>query len=172
MTTKTALKQAGAKMTFPTRNDIPKRTRDTMVALLNQQLADTLDLYVQTKQAHWNVKGLNFMQLHLLFDQLAEEVFPFIDLIAERATALGGTAQGTVRMAAKCATLPEFPLEINQDREVLEVMAERFAQYGATTRAAIEKAEEAEDQDTMDIFVEVSRTIDKDLWFIEAHLQE
>ena len=85
---------------FETRNDIPHRTRETMITLLNQQLADTFDLYSQTKQAHWNVKGLAFYQLHLLFDEVAGSIFEYVDMIAERVTALGGYATGTARMAA------------------------------------------------------------------------
>jgi starvation-inducible DNA-binding protein len=97
---------------FATRNDIPHRTRATMITLLNQQLADTFDLYSQTKQAHWNVKGINFYQLHLLFDEAAESNFEYVDMIAERVTALGGYAQGTARMAAASSRLAEFPTDL------------------------------------------------------------
>jgi starvation-inducible DNA-binding protein len=93
-----------AEPTFPTHLDLPEAARETLIQLLNARLADTADLYSQIKQAHWNVKGPNFFQLHILFDQLAGEVFPFIDLLAERATALGGVARGTVRMAAGSST--------------------------------------------------------------------
>ena len=154
-----------------TRNDINHKVRITMVELLNRQLADTLDLYSQTKQAHWNVKGMHFMQLHLLFDQLAEGLIGYVDMIAERATALGGTAQGTVRMAAAESRLPEFPPNIVEGKQIVAVLAERYAQYAATTREAIDLALEHEDEDTGDLFIEVSRAIDKNLWFLEAHLQ-
>ena len=95
-----------ATATLPTHIDLPETDREPLIELLNKRLADTADLYSQVKQAHWNVKGLDFFQLHQLFDQLAGEVFPYIDLIAERATALGGVATGTVRMAAASSTLP------------------------------------------------------------------
>ncbi|MCA9908493.1 MAG: DNA starvation/stationary phase protection protein Dps [Anaerolineae bacterium] len=156
---------------FTTRNDLPQRVRATMVDMLNQQLADVFDLYSQTKQAHWNVKGMQFMQLHELFDSLAGTVLGYVDMIAERATALGGYAQGTARMAAEHSTLEEFPEQIVEGKQVLEVLAERYAQFAASTRAAIETALEHEDQDTADLMIEVSRDIDKALWFIEAHLQ-
>ncbi|MCL4249808.1 MAG: DNA starvation/stationary phase protection protein Dps [Anaerolineae bacterium] len=156
---------------FTTRNDLPQRVRTTIVALLNQQLADVFDLYSQTKQAHWNVKGMQFMQLHELFDSLAGTVLGYVDMIAERATALGGYAQGTARMAAQHSTLEEFPAEIVEGKQVVEVLAERYAQFAASTRAAIETALEHEDQDTADLMIEVSRDIDKALWFLEAHLQ-
>lgn len=156
---------------FTTRNDLPQRVRTTIVALLNQQLADVFDLYSQTKQAHWNVKGMQFMQLHELFDSLAGTVLGYVDMLAERATALGGYAQGTARMAAQHSTLEEFPEQIVEGKQVVEVLAERYAQFAASTRAAIETALEHEDQDTADLMIEVSRDIDKALWFLEAHLQ-
>src|SRR5260370_41843776 len=95
---------------FKTRIELPEKDRHALIGLLNQRLADTADLYSQNKQAHWNVKGPNFFQLHELFDQLASDVFPFIDMIAERVTALGGLATGTVRMSASNSALPESPL--------------------------------------------------------------
>lgn len=157
--------------TFDTRNDLPHQVRATMVTLLNQQLADTFDLYSQIKQAHWNVKGMHFMQLHLLFDELAGDVLEYVDMLAERATALGGTALGTARLAAANSHLPEFPLDLNTDKQFVALMAERFANYAATTRAAIDNAAEHGDQSTSDLFTEISRAIDKQLWFLEAHLQ-
>jgi starvation-inducible DNA-binding protein len=155
---------------FETRNDIPAEVRSEMVQLLNQQLADTFDLYSQTKQAHWNVKGKDFFQLHELFDELAESIFPFIDLIAERATALGGKATGTARMAAGNTRLPEFP-DISDGMECLHTLAERFSRLASTTRKGIDEAQESDDLDTADLLTEVSRQLDKDLWFLEAHLQ-
>jgi starvation-inducible DNA-binding protein len=143
-----------------------------MITLLNQQLADTFDLYSQTKQAHWNVKGMNFIQLHKLFDDLAEDILKYVDEIAERATALGGYAEGTARMAAANSTLPEFPTEIVDGRQVVEVLAERYAKYAASSRAAIETAMEDEDQATADLFIEISRAMDQHLWFLEAHLHD
>jgi starvation-inducible DNA-binding protein len=157
---------------FITGNDLRPKTREQMVGLLNQQLADTFDLYSQTKQAHWNVKGMNFIALHELFDQLAGELIGFVDMIAERATALGGLAQGTARLAAKASTLRETGADIVADKPVVEALAALFADYAKSTRAAIDKAEQAGDRDTADLFTEVSRAIDKDLWFLEAHLQK
>ena len=160
-----------AHHTFATHNDLPQRLRNTLLPLLNQQLADTFDLYSQVKQAHWNVKGMDFIQLHLLFDQIASSVIEHVDLIAERATALGGTALGTTRMAAATSHLPEYPAEIVEGKQVLEVLVQRFAYYAAATRTAITTASEHGDQGTADLFTEISRAVDKNLWFLEAHLQ-
>jgi starvation-inducible DNA-binding protein len=159
------------KKTFSTQNDLPAETRKKMVDLLNRQLADTFDLFSQTKQAHWNVKGAQFYQLHELYDALAGELLAYVDLIAERATALGGAAQGTVRMAAGVARLPDFPAGGIDSLPSVDALAKRFAALAATTRKAIDTAEQAEDMDTADLFTEVSRGLDKSLWFLEAHLQ-
>ena len=161
-----------SKKMYRTRVDLPLEIRDQLVTLLNQQLADTFDLYSQTKQAHWNVKGSEFFQLHELYDKLAGELTAYVDLIAERATALGGAAEGTVRMAASASRLPDYSGDGVGSHESVELLAERYAGLAATTRAAIDKSTELGDADTADLFTEVSRGLDKSLWFLEAHLQE
>ena len=160
-----------AARTFKTRIDLPADRREKLIALLNQHLADTTDLYTQSKQAHWNVKGPQFHQLHELFDELAEQLREYVDLIAERATALGGMALGTVRMAAGASRLEEYPLTARGSMQHVEALADRFAALAATTRAAIEAAEKLGDADSADLLTDVSRGLDKGLWFLEAHLQ-
>ncbi|GAB5492457.1 MAG: DNA starvation/stationary phase protection protein Dps [Phototrophicaceae bacterium] len=156
---------------FKTRIDIPENTRVQLIELLNQHLADLFDLYSQTKQAHWNVRGIHFMQLHELFDELAGQLPEFTDMVAERANSLGGYAMGTARMSAENSRLPEFPTDVVDGTEMVEVLADRWATYAASARDAIAKAEELEDIDTSDLFTGISRAVDKSLWFIEAHLQ-
>ncbi|MEH2290190.1 DNA starvation/stationary phase protection protein Dps [Nostoc sp.] len=156
---------------YPTRIDIPAEARVQIVVLLNQSLAATSDLKTQAKQAHWNVKGTDFYQLHLLFDEIAGELEEFIDLIAERVTALGGYAFGTVRAAASNSILPEYPLDILDGKDHVTALADRFASYAKHLRQAINKTDELGDLDTADLYTEISRTIDKRLWFLEAHLQ-
>jgi starvation-inducible DNA-binding protein len=159
------------ELAFSTRNDLSREVRVRMIALLNQQLADTFDLYSQTKQAHWNVKGAQFFQLHELFDKLAAELLSFVDVIAERATSLGGLALGTVRMSAANSQLPECELEITDGLPTVEALAERYAAVAASTRQAIDAADGQGDANSADLFTEVSRGLDKSLWFLEAHLQ-
>ena len=159
------------KRTFSTRIDIVEASREELVQLLNARLADTFDLYSQLKQAHWNVKGSDFIQLHKLYDDVAETVLEYVDMIAERATALGGLALGTARMAAAASTLDEYPVGAVDGMDTVSAIADRLAAYGASVRAAIEAAVDLHDQDTADLFTEVSRAIDKHLWFVEAHLQ-
>ena len=153
-----------------TRNDLKGKLRDSMTALLNRQLIDTLDLYTQVKQAHWNIKGPHFIALHELFDKLAEDLEGPVDDIAERVTALGGIARGTARMVARESRLPELPGDSFDGMAVVAALADRYAVLGASTRAAIETAGTAGDADTSDLFTGVSRGLDKALWFLEAHL--
>jgi starvation-inducible DNA-binding protein len=155
-----------------TRIDIPADARAKLVDLLNRQLADSLDLYSQTKFAHWNVKGSDFIQLHQLFDEVAAHVLEFTDLIAERATTLGGTANGTARTAAANSTLSEFPANKLQGMDAVEALAKQVAAYAAGTRRAMQESEALVDMTTNDLFTEISRQVDKDLWFLEAHLQK
>ena len=159
------------KLQFKTRNDLSQAVRQSMTTLLNQHLADLSDLYSQTKQAHWNVRGIDFMQLHELFDKLAEAQPEHIDMIAERVGNLGGVALGTVRMAAGASRLPELDTDISEGKAMLTAVANCYAAYAKLAREAIDEAQKAEDLDTADIFTEISRLIDQQLWFIEAHLQ-
>jgi starvation-inducible DNA-binding protein len=156
---------------FETAVDIPASTRAGMIALLNQTLADSMDLFSQTKQAHWNVKGPNFYQLHLLFDELAEHREDEADLLAERATALGGYATGTVRMAAADSRLPEMSTDIDNGMDYVQALVSRYGTLANSVRAGIDAADKAGDMDTADLLTEISRQLDKDLWFLQAHVQ-
>lgn len=142
-----------------------------MISLLNARLADAADLKMQMKQAHWSVKGSDFIQLHELFDQVAARVDVQVDDIAERAVQLGGVALGTTRLAAAASTLPEYPFDLNDGIAHAGAVADRLGLYGACLRDAIEKATDAGDLGTADLFTAISREVDKDLWFVEAHLQ-
>jgi starvation-inducible DNA-binding protein len=155
----------------PTRIDIPAETRIKVIELLNEALAYSLDLKTQAKQAHWNVKGLDFYQLHELFDELAGELEEYIDLIAERVTALGGVAMGTVRVAATASGLPEYPFDILDGKDHITALADRYAPYAKLIRTGIEQTDDLGDADTADLFTEISRGVDMRLWFLEAHLQ-
>ena len=155
---------------FYTRHDLKEDVREQIVAFLNEVLGSTLDLYSQTKQAHWNVKGKDFYQLHLMFDEFATEVEEFTDLVAERITALGGTANGTVRQAAGSSFLKEYPHHAVDGKEHVAALADRYAAYGKVVRDGIDQMDELGDKDSADMLTEISRTIDKRLWFIESHL--
>ena len=156
---------------FKTKNDIPETTRVKVVELLNARLADCIDLQTQTKQAHWNIKGPNFIALHELFDQINEDVEDYVDDIAERAVQLGGIAEGTARTVVKRSALAEYPAKAVDGRSHVEALSAALAAFGAAARKGIDQANELGDLDTADLFTEISRGIDKWLWFVEAHLQ-
>jgi starvation-inducible DNA-binding protein len=156
---------------IPTQNNLPAPTRLEMIELLNQQLADAIDLGLQAKQAHWNVKGPHFVALHELFDKVAEEIEEFIDSIAERAVELGGVALGTAQVVAKSSRLPAYSPSILTGKEHVTELSNALATFGATARAAIDSAAKAGDAGTADLFTEVSRGVDKLLWLAEVHVQ-
>lgn len=155
---------------FKTSIDIPEKRRVELIALLNARLADTLDLKLQTKHAHWNVKGPQFQQLHELFDAIATRLEEHSDLIAERITALGGMANGTTRQIAAASTLAEYDLHATAGTEHVRALASRLSRLAAAVRAAIDESTRLGDLSTADLFTEISRAADKDLWFLEAHL--
>ncbi len=154
-----------------TRIDLAAKTRARMITLLNARLADALDLQMQAKQAHWNVKGSNFIALHELFDQVAGDVETYADDIAERITSLGGTAMGTVRIAAETSSLEQYPLEISDGTAHVDALSTALADYGKKIRKNIDETDDLGDKDTADLYTGVSRGIDKLLWFVEAHNQ-
>lgn len=156
---------------YSTHIDIPATTRKPVTELIQQQLVDTLDLYTQTKQAHWNVKGPNFIALHELFDRLAGELEGHVDDLAERINALGGVPVGTARAVAATSRLPEIALGGLHGGDALKALVERYALLGASTRKAIEVGSNLGDADTSDLFTGISRGLDKSLWLLEAHLQ-
>ena len=156
---------------YETENDISQNRRVEINALLNQRLADAVDLQTQMKQAHWNVKGPHFIGLHELFDKIDEAVEAYVDLIAERIVQLGGIAEGTARIAAGRSRLEEYPLAIADGSAHVEAVSKALSTFGHEARNSIDQADELGDADTSDLFTEVSRGIDKWLWFVEAHSQ-
>jgi starvation-inducible DNA-binding protein len=154
-----------------TKNDIPEKDRTRVIEVLNARLADGIDLYMQTKQAHWNVKGKQFIALHELFDKVAEAVEEGIDEMAERAVALGGTAVGTVQAVSAATKMAPYPLGISSGDDHVEALSSALATFGAAARKAIETTDDIGDKDTADLFTGISREIDKLLWMVEAHQQ-
>src|SRR5436309_2249622 len=156
---------------YPTKNDLPESTRRAMIELCNARLADAIDLQSQTKQAHWNVKGPNFIALHQLFDRISEDAEENVDEIAERVVQLGGVAEGTVRMAAKRTSLSEYPTNTVDGRSHVEALSSVMAAFGKSVRRVVAEANNLGDLDTAEMFTEISCGIDKWLWLVEAHQQ-
>jgi starvation-inducible DNA-binding protein len=155
----------------PTQNDLPETVRKQVIALLNARLADAVDLATQCKQAHWNVKGPNFIALHELFDDVHEHVQEHVDEIAERVVALGGTALGTLPVVSKATSLPAYPTDVFDGMAHVEALSRALASFAKAVRAAIDASDEAGDAVTADLFTGVAAEVDKDLWFVEAHRQ-
>lgn len=154
----------------PTKNDIPLDVRKSVIVLLNDCLADLLDLQLQAKQAHWNVKGPTFIALHELFDTIAEELEDHVDDVAERVASLGGIAEGTATAVAGRSKLPTYSLSITKGHDHVDALSTALAVAGKAIRAAIEKSAALNDADTADLLTGISRDLDKKLWFVESHL--
>jgi starvation-inducible DNA-binding protein len=157
---------------YRTENNLPSNTKTASINLLNARLAEAIDLALLTKQAHWNIKGPQFIALHEMIDGFRTEIDTHVDTLAERVVQLGGTALGTVQTVAKATTLAPYPTDIHQSKDHLAALIERYGKVANAARAAIDEADEAGDADTADIFTAYSRALDKALWFLEAHTQE
>jgi starvation-inducible DNA-binding protein len=156
---------------YPTKNDLPETSRVEAIDLLNQRLADCIDLQTQCKQAHWNVKGPTFIALHKLFDEVNEDVEEYVDLIAERIVQLGGIAEGTARIVAERSALIDYPLGLSTGEEHVAALSDALSEFGRTARLGIDEMNDLEDADSADILTEISRGVDKWLWFVEAQQQ-
>lgn len=157
---------------YLSKNDLPSNTKAVSISILNTRLADAIDLALLTKQAHWNIKGPNFIALHEMIDGFRSELDEHVDTMAERVVQLGGTALGTTQTVAGSTTLAPYPTDIYSSMDHLAALIERYARMASSVRAAIDATAEAGDADTADLFTAFSRALDKQLWFLEAHVQE
>lgn len=154
-----------------TMNPISENIRGSMVELLQTHLATAVDITYQTKQAHWNVKGMNFIAVHELFDDLHEETEEYVDTIAERLTAIGGQAHGTVQAASENSLLDPYPLDLVKSEDHLKRLTESYAKWSAAVAEGIEEASEAGDPLTEDLLTAIGRGLDKGIYFMESHFQ-
>ena len=157
---------------IPTKNDLKSNTKTASIELLNARLADAIDLALISKQAHWNVKGPQFIAIHEMLDGFRTELDGHVDTMAERAVQLGGTAHGTSQDVSKASTLKPYPADIHKTKDHLAALIDRYAAMAKSVRKAIDESDEAGDAGTVDIFTAFSRSLDKSLWFLEAHVQE
>ena len=156
----------------PTRTKLDSNARSVAIDVLNKRLADGLDLALITKQAHWNLKGPQFIGVHMMLDGFRTEQDDLTDKMAERITALGGTAFGTTQDITRDSQLQPYPTNIYKIADHLAALIDRYSVYANAVRQNIDETDEAGDPDTADLLTEVSRAIDKQLWFLEAHVQE
>ena len=155
-----------------TRNHLASNAKAVAIALLNERLADGIDLALITKQSHWNLKGPQFIAIHEMLDGFRTEQDEWNDTMAERIVQLGGTAFGTTQSVAAASNLSPYPTDVYAIADHLAALIDRYAAFGNALHGNIDQSAEAGDADTADIFTEVSRGIDKQLWFLEAHVQE
>ncbi|MBD0270806.1 MAG: DNA starvation/stationary phase protection protein Dps [Acetobacteraceae bacterium] len=156
--------------TGSTRNDVPSNAKKASIEILQGCLVDSVDLYNATRQAHWNVKGPHFGELHRLFEEFYNALHTSSDDLAERVVQLGGTANGTTQVLAKDTRLKPYPTDLYAGMEHVKALADRYAQVAKTLREGIDQTDEAGDADTADLLTEQSRAMDKMLWMLEAHL--
>ena len=152
-----------------TTNDLPSNAKAVTIELLNARVADGIDLSLATKQAHWNLRGPQFIAVHEMLDGFRAELDGHVDTMAERTVQLGGVALGTIQAVARKSELTAYPTDIHSIPDHLAALIERYGQLANAVRANIDQASEAGDADTADIFTGVSRSLDKALWFLEAH---
>lgn len=158
--------------THHTQNDLADNAKKTAIDLLNKRLADTIDLALLTKQAHWNLKGRNFIAVHEMLDMFRATIDKHVDIIAERAAQLGGQPAGTTQAVEKATSIAPYPVDLSAVDDHLKALAERYATAANEMRESIDQADDAGDADTADIFTAASRDLDKALWFIEAHIEK
>jgi len=156
---------------YKTHNDLSSNAKSISIGVLNARLADAIDLALLTKQAHWNIKGPQFIALHEMIDGFRTELDEHVDTMAERVVQLGGTALGTTQAVSAGSTLAPYPTDIYAADDHLVALIERYGKLASAARAAIDETANAGDADTADLFTALSRALDKSLWFLEAHLQ-
>lgn len=164
--------QRRANLRRVTWNDLPEETRTELVELLNVRLAQTIDLRLHAKQAHWNLRGPRFIALHELFDQVASAGSSFQDLLGERIAQLGGYAAGTLEAVTQATELMSYPIDISREDEHVQYVADALSRVASSTRSAIRTAEHQGDPATADILIEITKEADKLLWFVESHIEE
>lgn len=156
---------------YRTTNDLESDAKRVSIAVLNARLADSIDLALLTKHAHWNIKGPQFIALHEMIDGFRTEIDSHVDTVAERAVQLGGIAMGTTQVVAMESRLAAYPTDISSTQDHLKALIARYSQVANSVRAAIDETDEAGDKDTADILTGYSRALHKALWFLEAHTQ-
>ena len=155
-----------------TQNDTKSNAKQVSISTLSDRLADGIDLMLSIKQAHWNLKGPSFIGIHLMLDNFHKDFDEYNDMVAERITQLGGTAKGTSAAVIETSKLAPYPLDIYKIADHLAALIDRYGAYANAVRKNIDDVDDAGDAGTADLLTEISRAVDKQLWFLEAHVQE
>lgn len=152
--------------------DLSHNVRNDVIAILNARLADAIDLGIQAKMAHWNIRGPHFIALHELFDKVAEQVQGQVDELAERIGQLGGVVRANLQEVNKATSLESFSSDLSSHTEVLNALVKALASFTNSVRKDIDTTSDKGDAVTADLLTEISRDSDKYLWFLESHLKQ
>jgi starvation-inducible DNA-binding protein len=134
---------------------------------LQRVLVDLIELHLQGKQAHWNVVGTNFRDLHLQLDELVDFAREASDTIAERMRALDAVPDGRSDTVAGSTTLPQFPAYERSTTDVVDLITAR-AYATIDTLRAVHDAVDAEDPSTADILHQLIDGLEKLAWLIKS----
>lgn len=148
----------------------PHPQQTPYIALLNELLAGVIDLAMEAKHAHWNVRGENFIAIHELFDRVAKETADYADLIAERLGQMGEAAPGTLREVLKNSKLPAYSVNVHESQQHIRELSRATGVLADSLRTAIDSASDNNDAVTADLLTEVTRGLDKLRWLLESHI--
>jgi len=154
----------------PTALDMATENRKKLAAILNQTLADMSDLKSHAKQAHWNLRGENFVSYHKLADKVADEADAAADSVAERCAQIGGYVYGLLSHAAKNTTVPAFPEDVNDEEDCMDALLESVSHICGTCRKNIAATQDLSDYATSDMYIDITRAFDKLAWMLNASL--
>jgi starvation-inducible DNA-binding protein len=139
----------------------------SLVQNLQEVLVDLVELHLQGKQAHWNLIGTNFRDLHLQLDEIVDIAREASDTIAERMRALNGVPDGRSDTVAASTTLPAFPSAEQNTTETVELITNRIYAAVSTIRT-VHDAVDAVDPSTSDLLHEIVNSLEKQAWMLKS----